>query len=49
MTLEEFVDSLNLPIEGKYLNNEYRIQVNSSNELTCILYYSRRKIEWLKI
>lgn len=36
MTLEEFVDSLNLPIEGKYLNNEYRIQVNSSNEFAQI-------------
>jgi hypothetical protein len=36
MTLEEFVNSLNLPIEGKYLNNEYRIQVNSSNEFAQI-------------
>ena len=32
--MQEFIDSLNLPFEGKMINNQYIIDVRSSNDFS---------------
>lgn len=32
--MQEFIDSLNLPFEGKMINRQYIIDVNSSNDFS---------------
>ena len=34
--MKEFIDSLNLPFEGEMRNNQYIINLNSSNEFSTI-------------
>lgn len=34
MTIEEFIESLELPIKGKMINNQYIIDVHTSDEFS---------------